>query len=258
MRRSSFAFLALIGLAITAGCSVSTTPNSFTLKTQTKFVGSNAVSKTATTDWASGSTITIDNGNGDVVVQGTPGLTKITVSTKIFAFADVEADGDAAIADVTGTVAIDESSGNFNIHCSTAKSSHASAATGTTGCEGFTVQVPAGAAATPVTVTAAAHNGTISATGLVGSATIHADNGDATASLTPVAGSTLAVSSGNGDVALSLPSDFTTDAITLTGSPVVNTAFPDVNETTIAHRKSGGAKSITVSTELGKVSLLQQ
>jgi hypothetical protein len=258
--RTSLAFTALTALAITA-CSISTTPNSFTIKSQTKYTGSNAVTKTATTSYTAGSKITIDNANGDVSVTGVAGLDKITVTTNVFAFADIEADGNAAIADVTSTIAIQESQGAFTIKCGKAQSAHASAGTSTTGCEGFAVQVPAGTAAEPLNLSATAENGEITGTALIGSVTIHSENGAATASIGAAPGAVIEVSSANGDVSLALPQDFATDAITLApGSPgkVNNTAFPDVTDANSAHRKTGGAKSITVKTDLGDVTLKSQ
>jgi hypothetical protein len=261
MRSSSFAShslsLAAAAAVLVLGCNATVT-----IKPQTKFVGSSAVAKTATRDLTAADAIEIENANGDVVVNGDPTATKVSVSTKVAAFADNQADGDAAIADVTATIAIDESTGKFLIHCSTAQSTHGSAATGTTACEGFTVTVPAGSATAPLALKATAHNGQIDATGLSGSATIHSDNGDATASVTPGVGSSIEVSTANGDASLALPAAFTADTVTLTpggtGANVTTTDFPDVLQATSANRKAGGAKSITVSTELGDVTLKKQ
>ncbi len=252
------AVAAVLGLAfVAAGCNATVT-----IKPQTKFVGSNAVSKTATRPMSATDTIEIENANGDVVVKGDPSATTVSVSTKVAAFADTQADGDAAIADVTSSIAIDESTGKFYVRCSEAATAHGTAARGTTACEGFTVTVPAGSATAPLTLKATAHNGQITATGLNGAATIHTDNGDATASITPGVGATIVVSSGNGDVVLAVPASFTADTVTLTpggaSSKAITTDFPDVLQQSSANRKAGGAKSITVSTELGNVTLKKQ
>jgi len=266
MRSSSFAsrFLLLataasaVALAaLGTGCNASVT-----IKPQTKFVGSNAIAKTATRALVASDAIEIENANGDVAVVGDATATTVSVTTKVAAFADNQADGDAAIADVTATIAIDESAGKFYIHCSEATTAHGTAARGTTACEGFTVTVPAGSSTAPLTLKATAHNGQLTATGLNGSATVHSDNGDVTASITPAVGSSIDVSSGNGDVSLALPATFSADTVTLTaGGPspkVVTTDFPDVLQTSSANRKAGGAKSISVTTELGDVTLKKQ
>ncbi len=259
MRCSPFVFCSLVfALGVGAlGCSVAVT-----VKPQTKYIGDTAITKTATRAFAATDVIEIENGNGDVVVTGVSGLDKITVSTKVFAFAETKTDGDAAIADLAGTIALEESAGKFYIHCNKATSSHGSAATGTTGCEGFTVQVPAGSVAAPLSLKATAHNGDITANGIVGAAVVHTDNGDAVASITPTPGAVIEVSTGNADATLSLPANFTADTVTLTAlgaaPKVVNTDFPDVSDAAGVHRKSGGAKSITVKTENGTVTLKKQ
>jgi hypothetical protein len=241
--------------AVVSGCTV-------TVKTQTKYTGDTPVTKTASRALATGDVIEIENGNGDVVVQGVAGLDKVTLSTKVFAFADVKADADAAIADVVNTIALDESTGKFYIHCNTASTGHGSAANGTTGCDSFTVQVPAGTTSAPITLKATAHNGQISGTGLVGSATIHTDNGQATASISTAPGAILEVSSGNGDASLAVNSDFSADSILLQpggpGAAKISTDFPDLDAATSPHKAAGGAKSITVKTDNGTVTLKKQ
>jgi hypothetical protein len=233
-----------------------------TVKTQTKYVGDQPVTKSASRSYAATDAIEIENANGDVVVQGVPNLDKITVSTKVFSFADVKGDADAAIADVVASIAIDESAGKFYIHCNTAKTGHGSAANGTTGCEGFTVQVPSGAATTPLALKATAHNGQISASGLVGSASIHTDNGDATAGISTAPGAVIEVSSGNGDSVLAVNADFSADVIVLTpggpGAAKITTDFPDIDQATSPHKAAGGAKSITVQADNGTVTLKKQ
>ncbi len=246
-----------LSVALAAGCNATVT-----IKPQTKYVGANAVTKTSTRAVAAGDVVEIENANGDVIVTGDPTATKVSITTKVVAFADNQSDADAAIGDVTSTIAIDESTGKLYVHCSEAKSKHGSASSGTTACEGFTVTVPAGSAAAPANVKATAHNGAIMATGFLGAAIVHTDNGDATASLSPGVGAAIEVSSGNGDVSLALPASFTVDTITLTaggaGGKVINADFSDVLQATSANRKAGGAKSITVKTDLGNVTLKKQ
>jgi hypothetical protein len=245
----------LVTLVVVAGCTVS-------VKTQTKFTGDTPVTKTASRSFAQGDVIEIENGNGDVVVQGVANLDKVTLSTKIFAFADVKGDADAALADLTNTIALEESTGKFYIHCNTATAAHGSAATGTTGCDSFTVQVPSGTTTAPISLKATAHNGQIDATGLVGTAQIHSDNGDATASISTAPAAVIEVSSGNGDASLAVNSDFTADSIVLQpggpGAAKVSADFPDIDAATSPHKAAGGAKSITVKTDNGTVTLKKQ
>jgi hypothetical protein len=121
------------------------------------------------------------------------------------------------------------------------------------------VQVPAGTTTAPITVKATAHNGQIDATGLVGSAVIHSDNGDATASISTAPAAVIEVSTENGDASLALNADFSADSIVLQpGGPAatkVTTDFPDIDTPTSPHKASGGAKSITVKTGNGTVTL---
>jgi hypothetical protein len=245
----------LFALAVVSGCTV-------TVKTQTKYTGDQPVTKTASRSVASGDAIEIDNGNGAVVVQGVAGLDKITLSTKVFAFADVKADGDAAIADVVNTIAIDESTGKFSIHCNTASTSHGSAGNGTTGCDGFTVQVPTGSTAAPITLKATAHNGNITAAGLVGSVEVDTDNGDATASIATAPAAVIKVYTKNGDASLAVNNDFTADTIVLQSNGAapakITGDFPDIDTPTSPHKAAGGAKSITVQADNGTVTLRKQ
>src|SRR5260221_273999 len=119
----SAATVALVGTA----CSV-------TVKTQTKYVG-DPVTKTAPSTF-NNQAIQIDNQNGDVIIQGVPNLTQVSVTTKPFAFADVQADGNGAIQQVVSSIVISETGGKYFIHCSKASSNVGSANTSTTGCDG--------------------------------------------------------------------------------------------------------------------------
>ena len=125
MQRISFALmLALAGMTTlggTFGCNAS-----LTIKPQTKFTGATPVTKTASRALAATDVIEIENGNGAVVVNGDASATTVSLSTTVFAFADNQTDADAALADLTGTIALEESSGKFYIHCNEAASSHGS------------------------------------------------------------------------------------------------------------------------------------
>lgn len=255
MRSSRIVSLAVV-LAAT-GCTVSAT-----VKTQTKFTGQQ-VNKTEMGTWTN-QTIEIENLNGSVVVVPQQGLTQISVSTTPFAFADVQADAQPALADVTASVTIDESQpGKVYVHCAQSSKPYGSAGQGTTGCDSFTVNVPAAA----VALSATAHNGPIQTNGVITAGAsqvvkIHSDNGDATASLTPSQGSQLEASSGNGNVTLSLPSSFAADAITMTtgnGMVTVTGFATDFTNTSTSRGTAGtGANSITAHTDNGDVEVKAQ
>jgi hypothetical protein len=188
---------------------------------------------------------------------------KVHLSATPFAFADGEAghgDADPAIADVTSTITIDESGGKITVRCGQAASSHGTAATGTTGCDAFTVQVPAGSATAPHTLTVTAGGGGVNVSGLTGSVNAHGENGDAEVSVTPATGSVIVVTGDNGNAKLHLPASFAADSITLsaTNGNIVTTDFPDVHSGS-GHGSAGtGAKSITVTAGNGDASLVKQ
>jgi DUF4097 and DUF4098 domain-containing protein YvlB len=266
-----------LGAAALAACSISTTPNSITVKTQPEFDGA-AVSKTATRDWTN-EPIEIENANGDVVVSGVPGLTKITVTATPFARADkeLEADAQATIADVVTSLTIDESNGRFYVHCTTG-SAHGTSAAGNSGCKSFTVQVPAGSAAGGLALKATAHNGSINATnlaaaagqellilsdngtasasGISGGAKVHSENGDVNASISPTQGAVIEASTKNGDVTLSLPANFSADVIQFkigSGEKVTITGFgADLTAATTSRGTAGtGAASVLLESDFG-------
>jgi hypothetical protein len=293
MRTTANLTLGLLGLlgVIVAGCSVSTSPNSITFKSQTKYTGE-PQAKEAAAAW-NGEEIAIDNKNGDVVVVGDPNTTKVSVTATPFAFADGkdaqkgttgEPDAQAALKEVIASVVIEETGGKITVRCGQANGGHGSAAQGTTGCDGFTVHVPSGSAQKGLTLSAIAENGsntatnltaadgaqiqigsgngTVSATGIVGGANVKADNGDLTASITPTKGCEIAVTTGNGDITLSLPSDFAADAISLTagGKVTIDPGIVGLTATSTSKGTPGtGAKSITAkASSLGDLNVLTQ
>lgn len=282
MKRSAF-LLGACGLFVLAGCSVETGPDSITFKAQTKFNGT-PVSKTAQNDW-NGHAIEIQNANGDVTVQGDASVTKITVDYVPFAFADKEDEpsAQAAIREVDATLKIDESADKITITCGQASAKHGSANTGTTGCGSFTVKVPSnqGIALVAVskngsmtatglqssdtsTIDVRSDNGSVTATGIRGNAKVYSDNGSVTASLTPNVGSTLDVSTGNGDIDLALPSDFAADSLSLSGGSdgkdVKIEGFSDITAESTSRGTAGqGAKSITAkASSLGTLTVKTQ
>ncbi len=263
-----------LGASLVLGCTV-------TVKTQTKYVPPSAVSKTATGAWT-GQAIQIENANGTTTVVGDASATTVSLSAKPFAFADNEADGTAAINDEAATIKLDESGGRFSVACGQASASHGTAGVGTTGCD-LTVTIPAGSAASGVVLTVHSNNGGVSvsnvyaadapnqltivtdngeatATGINGGAKVRTENGGASGSITPRKGSVVEVSSGNGDVALSLPSDFAADKLALHAKKVTVTGFGDLMNTSTSRGTAGtGAASVTASCDnLGDVTVKPQ
>jgi hypothetical protein len=264
------------------GCSVTTIDGGVILKTQNKYQGTAVTAHEANA--FAGQAIHIGNQNGNMVVNGDPNATSISVSAKPFAFADNQTDGSAAITDVQATIKIDESqAGVVTITCGQASAQHGSAGTGTTGCDDFTVTVPAGTAAAPLVLVAIASNGSLGATGLVlsdaspgsltsdngdvtvsvsGSAVINAQNGTLSATVAPNKGSTISLTDGNGDVTLGLPAAFTCDSLSLqaqgTGSTVtVASGFtnPFTATSTSVGAAGTGAASLKVVAQFGNIAL---
>jgi hypothetical protein len=281
------AVLALGALSL-AACSVQTTPNGLIVKTQHKYLGSQ-VTKTSQGDWSNGATIEILNQNGDVVVQSDATTTKITVTTTPFAFADPDkqSDADQALADVTSLITIDEATqGKFYIHCSEASKQYGSAGVGTTGCDSFTVTIPATDTNNPLglfqaksqngnvtasnlygqvgkQITVLSENGDVKGTGISGDVQIHTENGDAIGSVSVQQGASIEVSTGNAanGATLALPSDFATDALSMTASSgkVNILGFSDLTPTSTSRGTAGaGARSVTLTNGFGDVTLQSQ
>jgi Toastrack DUF4097 len=275
IRPSVVLLVGLGALSASSGCTVSA-------HTQTRYTAQQQVTKTSVGTWNGTQQITVYNQNGDLTIVADPNATTISLVATPFAFADNSDDAQAAIVDVTNTIAINESNG-FAVSCSIAVSSHGSAANGTTGCQ-ITVTVPAGSAQTGVNLAGQAHNGQLQAQGtftapaggqvnlysdngevsgvaIVGGARAHSGNGSVSASFTPTEGAVEEASSGNGDVALSLPANFAADQLTMTsGNGTVNiTGFSDLTPSSTSRGTAGtGAKSITVTTDNGNVSVSSQ
>ena len=116
------------------------------------------------------------------------------------------------------------------------------------------------AADAPNQLTIVTDNGTVAASGINGGAKVRTENGEATGSITPRKGSIVEVSSGNGDVALSLPTDFAADKLTLHGKKVTVTGFGDLSGTSTSRGAAGtGAASVTASCDnLGDVTVKPQ
>jgi hypothetical protein len=280
--------VARVGLGILSveACASTLEACSVSVKSQTKYTASGP-STAASMGTYAGDIIRIFNQNGDVIVQGDPNATNVTVSTVPFAFADNQDDGSAAIADVETTIKIDQSQpGTISVNCSVAVQNHGSAANGTTGCGGFTVTVPAGTLQAPIPITAHAQNGSLTVSGLTmsdsqvgqmhsdvgdvqvsvnGSVKADAANGTVTAAVVPNKGSTVEASSGNGDVTLSLPRSFACDSLSLQASgpdATVNVASGFTNAFMATSTSVGtpgtGAGIVSVSTQNGSITLQPQ
>jgi hypothetical protein len=273
------------GAAAVEGCSVTATDGGALIQSQNKYQG-NQVSLTSMGSY-NGEIIKVFNQNGDVVVKGDPSATSITLTTTPFAFADPgqDADGAAAIADVKGTIVIDQGTGGtITVRCSVATGNHGSAKNGTTGCDNFTVTVPAGSTMTPTVLTSYAQNGSLQVTNVTlsdsavgqqhsdngnvtvsvnGSAKVDSGNGEVVATIVPNVGSTLEASSSNGSVTLSLPKSFAADMVSLSASGgTVNVASGFSNAFTATSTSVGtagsGAHSLTASTENGDITIQPQ
>jgi hypothetical protein len=284
--RSAARTAGVVGALVAAVAPACTT----TAKPQTKYVPPSPIVRTANARWTS-QAVVVDNTNGDVTVAGDPAVSVVSVSFLPYALADTLSDGQAGVADVTSTVAFFDSGGAYVARCQTALADHGSALQGTTGCD-IVVTVPEGSSAhgVPVTVTslsgsvtitnivappgtvlsAYAANGSVSASGIVGGFSAHADNGTIDASVTPTAGAIVSITSDNGSVSLRLPNDFSATALAVTAmnGKVSVSGFDDEqpgqaldpSKLSMASRSRGGAlaESIVLATKYGDAQLSSQ
>jgi hypothetical protein len=119
------------------------------------------------------------------------------------------------------------------------------------------VYVPGGSATAPIDLIITGHNGDVTATALVGQTILHADNGNASLTITPVTGKAIESSTDNGNAALRLPSDFAADKIRIEAdNGALTTTFADVTTATTSRGVEGtGASSVVLLTQNGNVSL---
>jgi hypothetical protein len=257
MQRASLAMGMLLTWvsALFPGCLLSA-------KTHAKYATAGPVAIAAQTKWT-GQSIVIDNANGSLTIQGTPGLMNIEVNALPFAFADNESDATIAVSDVSGTISLGEpgsaGNGTFAIHCGMAAAGHGSAPRETTGCD-LVVAVPAGSQASGITLTATAHAGAIVATGPIsGGVQLQSDNGSVSASIAPTPGVTVAASTQKGDVTLTLPASFAADALSLQApqGTVAIEGFSDLTPSSTSRGvKGSGASSVLASSASGNVTLV--
>lgn len=278
--------MALGALSASVGaCSVSSSNcgdggTCVTVKTQPETDGPQQT-KTSQNAWVAGDVIEIANANGSVIVHGAPNATTISATMTPFARSDSagDADANATIQDVIASFAIDyvpltDGSGfhRLYVHCDHGKS-HGTSNNANAGCKNLTVTIPAsglklkaathaGDVTAPDALTAADGQqlifttgaGSVSVANVTGGVMAHSDVGDASASVTPAVGSVIEVSSGNGNVAVTLPNNFAADHITLKGDPINVTGFgTDFTKSSTSRGTAGmGAASITVTTDLGQ------
>ncbi|HSO33954.1 MAG TPA: hypothetical protein VLT33_15580 [Labilithrix sp.] len=245
MRSSSFALFgtALVALVTTAsGCRIEA-------HTQTAFEDQSVPARVSTKDWK-GETITIDNaginplgGTGGVEVKVDPAATKITINATISALADDDKKADAELnrADVLQTYQIIETATSFDIKCGHGNG-HGTSGVAGSGCKILRVTIPPGTALQPHNLTVGNGNGSIrvglaDAGGIPYVKKLLVDNnglGDVSVRANPVKDADLKVT-GEGAVAVALPSNFSVAKVTFTvdeadptkaGARIITTGFP--------------------------------
>lgn len=248
--------LALTVAAFASGCTL-------TVKTKTRYVlpdGDPSTVATAIEDWngepievqAAGVQVSV---NGGANIKGVAGLTKITVKARILAMADDtdQASAQLSLAEAAKTLKVTKSAGGkFVIECGHGQS-HGTSTSDTSGCELLDIQIPAGDAAKPVSITTALGNGDLSVTGItVQDAQINGD-GNTEASLSFVQGATINVVSASGNASLAIPSGSSADAVTVSGDAAKSSsdfAEVKVNAAAVSIGTVGqGAKSINVESK---------
>jgi hypothetical protein len=247
--RSSSCVLGVFAIASLAACSVSTTSNSITFKTQKEFVDSSQPKKTSTAAW-NGEPITISNdgvnpltGTGGIVITVDPNATNITAQAIFSARADDDAhksEADASIADAIATFQISEGS-SFNIKCGHGQA-HGTSGVATSGCKLLTVTIPPGAADKAHTLSVGDGNGGISFSGAVYAKSLTVTEngeGDVDVKVNPVTDANVVVT-GDNAVSVGLPADFSSKMITLNvggesdansaaaKARIITTDFPDM------------------------------
>lgn len=267
--RSSFAFvLGALGLAALSGCSVSTTDNSITFKTQPEYVDSTQPAKSSSKAWA-GEPIQI-NSDGIQVAGGTSGITvvvdpsatNVKVQADFVARADTEAEGKLSIADAIQTFSLDESNGQITINCKHG-ASHGSSSAANSGCKRMTVTIPAGSASQPHKLTVGLGNGDIKFSGAPTVANLLVDNngsGDVDVSAVAAKGSKIVVT-GEFSVIVRLNADFAADNVVLTVPPdslsteaenaarLVTSDFPGMKSGSPYGTQGTGAQELNVQTK---------
>jgi hypothetical protein len=257
-RSSSFGLIGVLAIASVAACSVSTTPNSITLKSQTEFVDTNDVTLTSATAWA-GEAIKVQNdsvdfvnGEGGVKIVVDASATKVTAVGHFTARADDQAhesDAQQSIIDAKQTFTMN----GFSINCGHGQT-HGTSGSGSSGCKLVTVTVPPGTATQPMDLTVGDGNGGINFTGtvLAKQLTVQENGtGNSVVDVDPQKGSTISVKD-DFDITVGLPASFSADSITLSGgqqaSDIDTSAFQGLQSGKGFGTAGAGAASITVTT----------
>lgn len=220
-----FSSLALFGSALLVAASASACR--IEAHSQTQFEDSSQPAKTSVMDWT-GQPIKITNGGvnpltgtGGVEVTASATATKITVSAVFAARADDDkkADADATIKDALATLVITESANGFDIACGHG-GAHGTSNVASSGCKLLRVTIPAGSATQPLDLTVGNGNGDIRVAQSGDTPTVKNllvdDNGsgDVAVRTSTVPGATVVVR-GENAVTLALPSDFSSNMVSL-------------------------------------------
>lgn len=260
----------VVGIVALSACSVSTTGNSITFKTQKEFVDSSQPAKTSTAAW-NGESITITNdgvnpptGDGGIVVNVDPAATQITAQAVFSARADDDAhkeEANSSIRDAIGTFTITEG-GEFKIECHHGQA-HGTSGVATSGCKLLTVSIPAGTTAKPMKLTVGNGNGDIKFQGSVVASSVKVDNngtGDVSVNVTPTAGATITVT-GENAVAVAVPSTFSATQVILNvneddakkaAARIITTDFPGMESGKsypVAGATAGAAAELNVQSK---------
>jgi hypothetical protein len=251
-RLASLCF-ASVAIVAAAGCSVSTTSNSITVKAQKKFTRD--TSKTAATAW-SGQRITVYNVNGDLTVDTVAGDV-IRADATLVAYADDDAhqaDADASLAETETSFTIDEPAGGpITITCGRA-GTHGTSGSAVSGCA-LHLYIPQGSSVMPVDLIETANNGSAVANGIIGSAIVHSGTGSVSLGVTPTLGAAVEASTDVGAATLALPSTWAADQV-LIDLGQLTSDFPDVTTATTSRGTAGtGAHSAVLKSGNGDLAL---
>lgn len=149
-------FLSLLALASLAGCSW-TSDGGLTERHESTREGS---AQSAEGSW-DGSPVAISNPQGSIQVVGVTGKTNISLRARFVAGANSQADAEAAFADVERSLRVEKVSGSWLVECREARETHGSAVPSSTGCSSLVVEVPAGSAEAPISLSASTSFGGI-------------------------------------------------------------------------------------------------
>jgi hypothetical protein len=254
---------------LSAGCSWSSESGAITLRMVSDWEDSK---ESAEGSWE-GEPISIINTHGEVRVVGVPGQTNIKMTARFVAGANSQEEAQPAFKDVAETMRIElQADGTWLVECDEASERHGEVVPSTTGCETLTVLIPAGTPDVPVSVSANADFGGVTAEKLTASRLwIRAPFG-VLAQVDPVPGADIEVYnedlvSGDCPAELYLPQDFATDSYNLSiqhghlkrnGEPlrIDTSAFPDLTGPVGSRGVMGtGAKRIVVRASIGDVVL---